>query len=85
MRVIPIDGPALLALFNQTEGPFVDIPVSVDWSELQLTNEQRMVNALAALEEKKQPFPDPSVFILRIPIVVKLPDEPSSPNETPNG
>ena len=47
-------------------GRTMNIPVIVDWSELRLTQEQVMVNAVARAFDKPLPYVDNSIFEIEI-------------------
>lgn len=69
MRIITIAPELLAQLFAVADGPFVDIPVSVAWPELQLTTDQRLANSISALQGQAPPHADPGVFLLRLPVM----------------
>lgn len=41
-------------------------PVCVDWPELRLTEEQVLANILAKLDGYPEPYPDHSIFAIRL-------------------
>lgn len=66
MRTIIIDEAVLQDLLSKANGEPINIPVAVDWPELQLPNDARCANAIALAQNEPIPHADPSVFIFRI-------------------
>lgn len=62
-------------------GQEATIPVKVDWPELQLTEEQLLQNSVARANDQDPPFPDLSIFNVRI----KPPVEPPHARGTMGG
>ena len=52
--------------WDTCRGAYASIPVAVDWAELRLTEDQIAANAIALPKSEPQPFPDPSIFEVRI-------------------
>lgn len=48
------------------EGTCVVVPVKVGWPELQLTEEQKLANAIARANDAEPPYPDLSMIEVRI-------------------
>lgn len=61
MRTVEI-GP----LPTDWKGVALSVPVIVGWPELRLTEEQVMANAWARAGNEPEPFPDHSLFEIRI-------------------
>lgn len=73
MRTITIPGGvAVRALRGPVDGVCLEVPVKVDWPELQLTEEQVVANAVAVACGQPAPFPDLSIFSVRVPFVAPL-------------
>jgi hypothetical protein len=48
------------------EGTALVIPVKVDWPELQLSEAQHVANAFASVAGRPTPYPDLTVFSVRL-------------------
>lgn len=55
------------AMSPDVTGIYAIATVKVDWPELQLTEEQQIANRLAFMAGEQEPYPDHSVFKIRIP------------------
>ena len=55
------------ALVQTPAGRMLEIPVEVNWPELQLSERQILANALARSAGQIAPYPDPSIFSIRVP------------------
>ena len=53
-------------LLKYPEGRRVIVPVTVDWPQLQLNNDQIAANAVARLEGAEPPYPDDSLIFVEI-------------------
>ena len=47
-------------------GKSLEIPIKVDWEELQLTEEELFANSVAWANGGEIPFPDKSIFCVKI-------------------
>ena len=71
MRIIRIPEKLIAAaMAGPIQGTCVQLPVAVDWSELQLTEGQIWANAIAKAWGKEQPYPDHSIFLLEMPYIL---------------
>jgi hypothetical protein len=52
---------------SELVGCYRAFAVKVDWPELQLTEEQLWQNAVARGFGDPEPFPDPSIFVVKVP------------------
>lgn len=43
------------------------VPVAVNWPELRLTEAQLLANAVALANGEREPYPDPSIFSIKLP------------------
>lgn len=53
--------------WSKVLGHSCNVPVKVDWPELQLTEDQILANAVAFANDEPYPFPDHSMFVIVIP------------------
>jgi hypothetical protein len=59
----------MAAAVGKPLGTCVEFAVAVDWPELQLTEEQIVANAIACANGQRDPYPDLSIFTVRVPYV----------------
>ena len=55
------------AVEGPIEGNCVEFAVSVNWPELRLTEGQVITNACARAAGQPEPYPDHSIFVVRVP------------------
>lgn len=60
------------AAYGPVEGYCLEFAVQVDWPELQLTEEQMLANTIAQLDGHVAPYPNHSVFSVRVPYLTPL-------------
>ena len=73
MRTITIPDKALqMAADPNVPGAYIECAVTVDWPELRLTEEQSLANALARAYGHEPPYPDHSIFSLKLSRVLLL-------------
>jgi hypothetical protein len=53
--------------WGEIKGVAAVFPVIVGWPELQLTPDQHLANAIAALDGQPEPYPDPSIINVEVP------------------
>lgn len=53
--------------WSTVPGAAIEIPVKVDWPELQLTEDQIAANAAAWWRQEDEPYSDHSIFSVVIP------------------
>jgi hypothetical protein len=71
MRQIEIPRTVIeLATSTRPQGRNVAVAVKLDWPELQLTELERVANALAIARGERPRFPDRSIVQVLIPVVV---------------
>ncbi len=66
MRKVTVPLDTIRAWLDDLVGVAVEIPVYVDWPELQLTEEQMLANAVALAAGEPDPYPNQSLFAIRI-------------------
>ena len=77
MRRVVVPRVAIEQLLADGPGASVEVPVVVDWPELQLTERQRDANLIAHLKGEVEPYPDPALFSVVLPRVsVPRPSRP---------
>lgn len=47
---------------------WAEFPVKADWPELRLTEEQILANGIARAYDQEEPYPDHSIFSVRVPL-----------------
>lgn len=74
MRTIKIPQAVIdRAVHGPITGVCLEFAVSVDWPELQLTEEQIFANVLAHLDGLETPYPDQSIFSVTVPWATPIP------------
>lgn len=63
---IPADTILKARIDSGLPGICVLYPVCVNWPELRLTEEQHIANALARVYNQPEPYPDHSIFAIRL-------------------
>jgi len=63
-----------MAVDGPIRGACIEFAVAVDWPELRLTEEQVLANAIARAANRPEPYPDHSIFTVRVPYVLRSPN-----------
>jgi hypothetical protein len=67
VRTISIPQHVIDAATSLPKGACIEFAVEVDWPELRLTEDQIITNACARAAGQPEPYPDHSIFSVRIP------------------
>ena len=70
MRVVTVpEAVVRRAAYGPYLGTVLEFAVAVDWPELRLTEDQVITNAVARAAGQPEPYPDRSIFTVRVPFL----------------